>query len=89
MSATSLSLYGKPGCHLCEVAKEIVDTVVAEFPEGAVDLEEIDILQDPELVEKYGERIPVLLIDAELHAFWRVDSGRLRRALDAAVTVPN
>jgi thiol-disulfide isomerase/thioredoxin len=85
VTATSITLYGKPGCHLCEVAGEIVDRVVAELPEGAVEVTEVNILEDPDLVAHYGERIPVLLIDGDLHAYWRVDSGRLRRALESTL----
>ncbi|MFD1715269.1 glutaredoxin family protein [Amnibacterium flavum] len=84
---TALTLYGKADCHLCEVAKEIVETVVADLPEGAVDVTEVDILTDPQLMEQYGEKIPVVLIDGNLHAFWRVDSSRLRSALTAASAV--
>lgn len=46
---------------------------------------EHDILADPELQQRYGEFIPVVLIDGRQHAQWRVDEERLARALhDAA-----
>lgn len=86
-NVTALTLYGKPGCHLCDVAREIVETVVAELPEDAVEITEFNILEDAELVEQYGEKIPVVLIDGDLHAFWRVDSSRLRSALQNSVAV--
>ena len=85
MSALEVTVYCKQGCHLCDVASEIVDLVVAQFPEDAVAFTEMDILSDPELQERYGEKIPVVFVGGELHAFSRVDSGRLRRAVTAGV----
>ena len=80
-----LTLIGKPGCHLCDDAREVVQAVVAEV--GATDaapriaLDERSILDDAALAERYAEEIPVLLIDGEVHDFWRVDPVRLKTAL--------
>lgn len=82
---TTLTLIGKPDCHLCDVAREIVETVVAELPEDAVDVEELSIADDPALYAQWWEKIPVVLIDGSLHGHWRVSPERLRAALDAAV----
>lgn len=76
-----VTLLGKPGCHLCEDAKAVVDAVCAET--GAA-LEEKDITQDEALYAQYWEQIPVVLIDGEQHTFWRVDPTRLRTALGRA-----
>jgi glutaredoxin len=57
---TRVTLYGKPGCHLCEEARQVVDAVRAEHP---FELEEVDITRDPELENRYRERIPVVAID--------------------------
>jgi glutaredoxin len=59
---TQVTLYGKPGCHLCEEAREVVDRVRERRP---FDLEEIDITRDPTLEALYRERIPVVAIDGE------------------------
>ncbi|WP_327177232.1 glutaredoxin family protein [Streptomyces sp. NBC_01335] len=75
-----VTLLGKPGCHLCEDAKAVVDVVCAET--GAA-LEEKDITRDEALYAQYWEQIPVVLIDGEQHTFWRVDPNRLRSALGA------
>lgn len=83
---TTLTLISKPDCHLCEVAREIVDAVVAEFDEDAVEVRELSILDDPALYERWWEKIPVVLVDDELHAHWRVAADRLRAALAASVT---
>jgi glutaredoxin len=79
-----VTLYSKPGCHLCEDARKVVDEVVARLgPAGqaSVDVEEIDILGDPALQSRYGEEIPVVLIDGKMHTYWRVDAARLEKAL--------
>lgn len=78
---TTLTLIGKPDCHLCDVAREVVETVVAELPEDAVDVEELSIADDPALYAVWWEKIPVVLIDGELHGHWRVSPDRLRVAL--------
>ncbi|WEH40380.1 glutaredoxin family protein [Streptomyces sp. NBC_01218] len=75
-----VTLLGKPGCHLCEEAGEVVAAVCAET--GA-SWEEKDITQDEALYAQYWEQIPVVLIDGEQHTFWRVDAKRLRTALGA------
>lgn len=88
---TTLTLIGKPDCHLCEVASEVVDTVVADLPDAVADRIEIataSINDDPALYELWWEKIPVVLIDDRLHAHWRLDAARLRDALAAASTGP-
>jgi len=73
-----VTLLGKPGCHLCDEAREVVAAVTAELGET---YEERDILQEPDLHDRYWEQIPVVLVDGEQHTFWRVDADRLRAAL--------
>lgn len=75
-------LYAKPGCHLCDDARTIIEAVCAEMGVG---YREIDISTSPELMDAYGEQIPVTLVDGRQHDFWRVDATRLRRALDPSV----
>ncbi|WP_298866541.1 glutaredoxin family protein [Microbacterium sp.] len=86
---TTLTLIGKPDCHLCEVASEVVDAVVAELPDAAAERLEIvekSINDDPALYELWWEKIPVVLIDGRFHAQWRLSPERLKDALEAAVT---
>ncbi|AWK10506.1 NrdH-redoxin [Streptomyces spongiicola] len=75
-----VTLIGKPGCHLCDDARSVVERVCAET--GA-SFEEKDISRDEELYRAYWEQIPVVLVDGEQHTFWRVDAARLRRELGA------
>ena len=76
-----ITLIGKPGCHLCDDARAVIERVARE--EG-VEWEELNMLDDPELVARYAEQIPVTLVDGRQHDYWRVDENRLRKALSAA-----
>ena len=73
-----ITLLGKPGCHLCDEAREVIAKVAAEL---GVRWEERDINQSAEDTRRYWEQIPVTLIDGVQHDFWRVDETRLRRVL--------
>ncbi|RYJ03622.1 MAG: glutaredoxin family protein [Actinomycetales bacterium] len=73
-----VTLYSRPGCHLCEDARAVIDRVCTELGEEFV---ELSIDDDPALQERYGEEIPVTLVDGRQHDFWRVDEQRLRTAL--------
>ena len=79
MPATTVTLLSRPGCHLCDDARAIVERVVAEV--GGVALVERSILDDAALLERYRDEIPVVLIDGDVHTIWRVDEARLRSAL--------
>jgi glutaredoxin len=74
-----LTLIGKPGCHLCDDAEVAVRSVLDDFSE--VSLEKENILENPDLFQKYAEQIPVLLINGQIHNYWRIDTERLREAL--------
>ncbi len=73
-----VSLLSRPGCHLCDVARDVVAEVAAEL---GVAWEEVSILDHAELLEAYAEQVPVTLVDGRQHDYWRVDAARLRRAL--------
>jgi glutaredoxin len=73
-----ITLYGKPGCHLCEDARQVIERICAEV---GTSYEEVDITTSPELTAAYGEQIPVTFVDGRQHDFWRVDPERLRSAL--------
>ena len=74
----SLVLYGRPGCHLCDEARAVLERIGHPF-------EEVDIEADDELLARYLERIPVIALDgAELYDFF-VDEVELRARLDARV----
>jgi hypothetical protein len=77
-AAARVVMYGRPGCHLCDEARAVIERVCADLE---VRWEEISIDGDPELLDRYGEEIPVTLVDGRRHDFWRVDETRLRAAL--------
>ncbi len=76
-----VTLYSKPGCHLCDDARTIVERVCAELGEP---FDEVDITTSPDLMARYGEEIPVTFVDGRQHDYWRVDADRLRAALTSA-----
>lgn len=75
----SLELMTKQDCSLCDVAKDVIDRVIKHFP---AELKLTDIEQSPELMEKYSERIPVLLIEGKESFVYKVHEITLRRKLE-------
>lgn len=74
----TITLYGRPGCHLCDDARTQLVALAAEL---AFSLEEVDIESNDELHARYLERIPVVALDGdELFDFF-VDERALRAAL--------
>jgi coenzyme F420-reducing hydrogenase beta subunit len=74
-----LTVYGKPGCHLCDDARAAVRDVLAGRDVG---LREVDVTLDPVLERRYGERIPVVALDGEELFDYVVDADALRERLD-------
>lgn len=82
MTQPRITLLIRPGCHLCEYAREALGRVRAATGAGWV---EVSVDSDPELEREYGERIPVVLLDGVEHDYFRVDEARLLRDLAAPV----
>jgi glutaredoxin len=76
-----VTLYTRPGCHLCEEAKTAVTPLLREF--GAV-LREVSIENDAVLEERYGWDIPVIFLGARKAAKHRVNVEQFRRQLEQA-----
>ena len=76
--SSRVTLYSKPGCHLCDDARVVIERVCTDLGAG---FDEVDITSSEELMGTYGEQIPVTFVDGRQHDFWRVDETRLRRAL--------
>lgn len=82
MRNIQLTLIGKPGCHLCDDAREAIRQVTDRLPDvSRIEFDERSILDEPELFDRYAEEIPVVLIDGRQHTYWRVDKSRLQAAL--------
>ena len=75
-----LLLLTRPGCHLCQAARDVLDRVSADL---GVPWQERSIEDDPQLQERFAEEIPVLMIDGVQRDFWQIDEARLRRLLAA------
>jgi glutaredoxin len=73
-----VELYTRTQCHLCDEAKALIDRVRADTP---FELEVIDVDGDPALAARYGEEVPVVLVDGRKHAKYRIDPAALRRRL--------
>lgn len=80
--AHHIVLYGKPGCHLCEIAFELLVGLHRDFD---FTLEKADISDDPTLVKRYGERIPVVVIDNRTTLFAPFRMVHVRAALTGRV----
>lgn len=74
-------LLTKPGCHLCDDARAVLERVLA--PRG-LSYEERNILEDAALTVEYAEEIPVVLLNGLVHQIWRIVPERLEAALAAA-----
>jgi glutaredoxin len=73
-----ITLLGRPGCHLCDDARVIIERVAADLGVG---WEERDISRSEADLREYWDKIPVTFIDGVQHDFWRVSELRLRAAL--------
>ena len=76
-----VTLYSRPGCHLCEEAKAAIAPLLREF--GLV-LREVNIDEDSVLKERYGWDVPVIFIGTHKAAKHRVDLAQFRRQLEEA-----
>lgn len=77
-SGSRVTFYTRPGCHLCDEARAVIVQVCGELGESYA---EVSIDGDPDLERRYGEEVPVTLVDGRQHDYWRVDAERLRAAL--------
>lgn len=80
MTEPRVTLYSRPGCHLCDAAREVVVRVCEDLGESWVEVD-IDADGDGDLADRFGEEVPVTFVDGAQHDFWRVDEARLRVAL--------
>jgi glutaredoxin len=78
VSEPRLTLITRPGCHLCDDAKVVMDRITATTGERWV---ERDLTGDLEMERDYGDRVPVVLLDGREHGYWRVEEQRLLRDL--------
>ena len=73
-----VTMYSRRNCHLCEVAKEVVESARNE---ADFEFEVVFIDGDAGLVKEYGEEVPVTLINGKRHDYFRVDRARFIEAV--------
>jgi glutaredoxin len=75
-----ITLLSRPGCHLCEEAREVIERVAGEL---GIPWSERDINLSEDDLRMYSDMVPVTFIDGVQHDYWQVSEGRLRAALGA------
>ena len=75
---SSVIIYSRRGCHLCEVAEKLVEDIQKDHE---FELEIIYIDGDAGLEKEYGEEVPVTLINGKRHDYFRVDRARFIEAV--------
>lgn len=73
-----ITLISKPGCHLCALARQVIERVAADLHVG---WEERSITDIPDPDPLWWEQLPITLVDGQRHDYWRVSERRLRAAL--------
>jgi hypothetical protein len=76
---TTVTVFGRHGCHLCEVATSVLEGMQAELN---FEIEKIYIDGNLELEKLFGEQIPVIHIDGKHHDFFKVNPERFRLSLE-------
>jgi len=71
-----IEIYSRPGCHLCDEAKEVIDRVGRRVP---FNVSVINIDNDPALQKLYGEQIPVVFINGNKAFKFHVDEAELEK----------
>jgi glutaredoxin len=75
----TVTLYGRPDCHLCDEARAEILTLADEL--GGIELREVDIDSDDRLLGAYLERIPVVELEGEVISELRFDPHEFRQSL--------
>jgi glutaredoxin len=78
VSEPRVTFYTRPGCHLCDEARAVLEQVCGEV---GTSYTEVSIAGDADLERRFGHEVPVTFVDGQQHDYWRVDPARLRAAL--------
>lgn len=83
MGSTTVTVYTRENCHLCEEALSTIRDV-SDDVDRSVEVELVDVDEDPELRDAYGERVPYVLVDGTPKFKYRVDRTEFREAVETA-----
>ncbi|MFW0107533.1 glutaredoxin family protein [Rothia sp. P7181] len=78
-----VTLLTKPGCHLCDKARQVVHDVTTGL---GLTFTEINIENSPELKARHAIEIPVVLVDGEVKDFWQINPRRLEKILHQKIS---
>ncbi|GAB7009714.1 glutaredoxin family protein [Halorubrum trueperi] len=81
--AVPVTVYTREDCTLCVAARETIEETAADL-DVSIDLDVVDVDEDPALADEYGERVPYVLIDGHPAFKYEVDERELRLKLLAA-----
>ena len=81
--AVPVTIFTREGCSPCVVARETVEEVAADLGID-VDLELVDVDEDPQLADEYGDRVPYVFVDGRPSFKYEIDDRKLRLKLLAA-----
>ena len=76
---TTVTIYSRQGCHLCDDAKNVLESLREELN---FEIEVINIDENAELIKLYSDQVPVIHIDGIHHDFYKVDPTRFRSSLE-------
>jgi len=82
-ATVAVTVYTREDCALCDAARETIEETAAGL-DVAIDLEMVDVDEDPDLADEYGERVPYVLVDGHPAFKYEVDERELRLKLLAA-----
>ncbi len=74
-----VTLITRTGCHLCEVAEQLLRRLSGEL---GFAYRELDVDAAADLRAEYSDRVPVILVDGKEHGYWRVEEARFRKAVN-------
>jgi glutaredoxin len=86
MGSVQVTVIGREACHLCDDATTLIDTVLESYQN--VTLEKRMVEENPEWLEFYTDKVPVILIQGVEHGYWRVNEDIFRGALVQAGALP-
>ena len=86
MGSVQVTVIGRDECHLCDDVTRVIEEVLTDFRDVALDKRKVE--ENPEWLEFYTDKVPVILIDGVEHGYWRVNEKIFRGALVQAGALP-